>query len=161
MTATYVMVGLLSTFHGWVCPICHFIIIITMHMHMFIMCYHGEIMWQEFSGTSATHHCIDHAGGSGKPDRSLSEKALGHEKLLFRERTLKTSKFIVGSSFSRPATKLVTELTVYILRSRARLWGVQLQYGNDLVRGVAMTRAQLRLIIQDTYVQYYYYTTVP
>ena len=37
-------------------------------------------------------------------------------------------------------------------RSRARLYGVQPQYGNDdLVRGVAMTRVQLQLVILDTY----------
>ena len=66
--------------------------------------------------------------------------ALGRKKLLFRERTLKTSKFIVGSSFSGLGTRLVTELTVYMPRSRAHLCRVRPWYG--LVRGVATTRAR-------------------
>ena len=56
-------------------------------------------------------------------------------------------------------TRLVTELTVYVLRSRARLCRVRqwLRYGNDdLVRGMATTRAQ---VISACHPYVYYYCT--
>ena len=58
------------------------------------------------------------------------------------------------------AMRLVTELTVYMPRCRARLrpW---LRYGNDdLVRGVATTRMRAISACHPGYV-YYYYTTAP
>ena len=73
------------------------------------------------------------------------------KKLLFREQTLKTL-LLVAASLGL-GTRLVTELTVYMPRSRAHLCGVQLQYGNDnLVRGVATTDAQAPLACHPGYV---------
>ena len=63
---------------------------------MLIMCYHGEVMWQEFSGTGAACHHIDH---TSRLDRK-PENALGREKHLFREQTLK-----ISSSFSGPGNE--------------------------------------------------------
>ena len=47
-------------------------------MRMLIMCYHGEVMWQELSAGAARYR-IDHAG-AGRLDL---ENELGREKLLF------------------------------------------------------------------------------
>ena len=48
----------------------------------------------------------------------LTKKALGREKLLFREQIFEASKFILGSIASLSwETRLDTELTVYMPRS--------------------------------------------
>ena len=47
-------------------------------MRMLIMCYHGEVMWQELSA-GAVRHRIDHAD-AGRLDL---ENELRREKLLF------------------------------------------------------------------------------
>ena len=60
-------------------------------------------------------------------------------------------------------TRLVTELTVYMPKSRAHLCRMRPwpRYGNDdLVRGVATTRAQAISACHPGYI-YYYYTTAP
>ena len=61
------------------------------------MCYYGEVTWQEFSGADAARHRMNQAARA-RADVDLiedswqkPENALGHEKLLFRERTLTTS----------------------------------------------------------------------
>ena len=53
------------------------------------MCFHGEVMWQE----------------PALCERELTKKALGYEKLVFKEQILEASKFIVESSSSGPGNE--------------------------------------------------------
>ena len=63
-------------------------------------------------------------------------------------------------------TRLVTELTVYMQRSRVHLYMrsvAAIQLNDDLVRGVAMTRVRATLAHHPGYVYnlIYYYATAP
>ena len=84
----------------------------------------------------------------------LTKKALGREKLLFREQIFEASKFILGSIASLSwETRLDTELTVYMPRSRADgLCYSKLKWG-------AWLRLDLCVLVQTS--AHHLYATAP
>ena len=110
---------------------------IRSHITPMLMCCRDEVMWHEpaasivWSWAQAARHW-------------QTDKALGYEKLLFREQILEASKIEAPLGLG---TRLVTELTVDL---ELRGCGRGMVY-DKLMSGVATTcmLAQLRLVILD------------